>query len=92
MIKRLGKYTYVECSLETGRTHQIRVHLSDMGNPIIGDKVYGVKKEKFKSSSQMLHAKVICFTHPKTLETMQFDSGVPIRFEEMLSKLILISN
>lgn len=87
VLKRFGRYTYIECTLETGRTHQIRVHLSNMGNPILGDKVYGIKKEKFDLKGQMLHAKVIGFTHPKTSQFMEFDGGVPARFEKILNIL-----
>ncbi len=87
VLERFGKYTYIECVLETGRTHQIRVHMSSMGNPILGDKVYGIKKEKFDLSGQMLHAKVIGFTHPKTAEYMEFTSPLPLRFEKILKLL-----
>ncbi|OQB14048.1 MAG: Ribosomal large subunit pseudouridine synthase D [Firmicutes bacterium ADurb.Bin193] len=87
VLQRFGKYTYIECILETGRTHQIRVHLSSLGHPVLGDKVYGAKKEKFDLKGQMLHAKVLGFTHPKTAEYMEFDGGVPQRFEKILKLL-----
>lgn len=87
VLERFGRYTFVECALETGRTHQIRVHLSSMGHPVAGDKVYGIKKEKFNLNGQMLHAKALGFTHPKTAEYMEFDSGLPERFEKMLNIL-----
>ena len=87
ILKRFGRYTLVECSLETGRTHQIRVHLSSVGHSIVGDPVYGIKKEHFKTNGQLLHAKTIGFIHPKTKELMQFDSQLPEYFTNILKKL-----
>ena len=87
VLERFGRYTLVECSLETGRTHQIRVHLSSVGHSIVGDPVYGIKKEQFKTNGQLLHAKTIGFIHPKTKELMQFDSQLPEYFTKILKKL-----
>lgn len=87
ILKRFGRYTLVECSLETGRTHQIRVHLASVGHSIVGDPVYGIKKEQFKTNGQLLHAKTIGFIHPKTKELMQFDSQLPGYFTKILKKL-----
>lgn len=87
VLERFGQYTLVECTLETGRTHQIRVHMASLGHSIVGDPVYGIKKERFKTDGQLLHAKTIGFTHPKTGELMSFDSELPEYFTEILKKL-----
>lgn len=87
VLERFGRYTYVECTLETGRTHQIRVHMAHIGHSIVGDPVYGSKKEQFKTNGQLLHAKTIGFVHPETNELMRFDSELPGYFEEILKKL-----
>lgn len=87
VLERFGQYTLVECVLETGRTHQIRVHMAYIGHSIVGDPVYGVKKERFKTNGQLLHAKTIGFVHPVTGELMEFDSELPPYFTEVLSRL-----
>ena len=87
VIERFGQYTLVECCLETGRTHQIRVHLASLGHSIVGDKTYGIKKEKFNLAGQLLHAKTIGFVHPATKETMEFDSKIPEYFEKVIKLL-----
>ncbi|MFA9398998.1 MAG: RluA family pseudouridine synthase [Clostridiaceae bacterium] len=87
VLERLNGYSYIECILETGRTHQIRVHMASLGHPIVGDKVYGYKKEKFKLNGQMLHAKILGFIHPKTGEYMEFNCELPSYFKEILKKL-----
>ena len=87
VIERFNNYTYLECQLETGRTHQIRVHLNYIAHPLVGDQVYGVKKPKIKNNGQLLHAKTLGFIHPKTGEYMEFDSEVPELFEIMLKKI-----
>ncbi|MDR0405425.1 MAG: RluA family pseudouridine synthase [Clostridiales bacterium] len=87
VLERFGNYTFIECRLETGRTHQIRTHMAQMGHPILGDKVYGVKKEKFALTGQLLHAKVLGFTHPESGRYMEFDGGIPPRFEKILKIL-----
>ena len=74
VIEKLGKYTWVELQLETGRTHQIRVHMSYIGHPLLGDPVYGPKKCPFNLNGQVLHAKVLGFIHPRTGEYMEFNS------------------
>ncbi len=81
--------TYLACRLETGRTHQIRVHLSSIGHPVLGDTVYGgEKKGRFaKLSGQCLHAKTLCFTHPRTGERIDTDAPLPAYFTELLDKL-----
>ncbi len=87
VLERLGKYTFIECVLETGRTHQIRVHMSHNGHPIVGDKTYGVKKDEFKLEGQLLHAYKIGFIHPVTSEYMEFQSPLPDYFERVLESL-----
>jgi 23S rRNA pseudouridine1911/1915/1917 synthase len=88
VLERLKqKYTYIECSLETGRTHQIRVHMAHIHHPLVGDEVYGPKKDKFHLQGQCLHAKVLGFIHPTTKEYVEFTSPLPDYFEEMLNKL-----
>jgi len=87
VIERFGKYTFVECILETGRTHQIRVHMSHNGHPIVGDKTYGVKKEEFNLSGQLLHAYKIGFIHPADNKYMEFTSEIPDYYEKVLYNL-----
>lgn len=87
VLERFGAYTLIECTLETGRTHQIRVHMASGGHSIVGDPVYGIKKERFKLNGQLLHAKTIGFVHPSTGEQMEFDSELPQYFSEILEKL-----
>lgn len=82
-----GKYTYIECQLETGRTHQIRVHMSSIGHPILGDEVYGPKKCPFKLQGQTLHAGVLGFIHPSTGEYVEFHADLPGYFKELINKL-----
>lgn len=91
VIRRYKGYTHIKCKLETGRTHQIRVHMAYLGHPVAGDKVYGVKNEKVSFDGQCLHAKKIGFIHPKTNEYMEFDSQLPEYFEKFLNKLRNIS-
>lgn len=87
VLERFGDYTLVQCNLETGRTHQIRVHMAHIGHPLVGDEVYGFKKQKFKLMGQALHAKVLGFIHPTSGEYMEFSSELPSYFEELLKKL-----
>lgn len=87
VLERFGQYTLVKCNLETGRTHQIRVHMAYIKHPLVGDMVYGPKKSKFNIEGQLLHAKVLGFVHPTTGEYMEFDSQIPEYFEEVLDKL-----
>lgn len=79
--------TLVECKLDTGRTHQIRVHMSHIGHPLAGDDTYGIKKDAFAGKGQYLHAAVLGFTHPSTGERMEFSAPLPDYFEETLKKL-----
>ncbi len=87
VLERLGPYTLVECRLETGRTHQIRVHMNHLGHPVVGDPVYGAHKEKFQTNGQLLHAACIGFIHPKSGEYMEFSAPVPQQFEKVLGLL-----
>lgn len=85
--ERFDKYTLVRCRLETGRTHQIRVHMSKNGHPIVGDPVYGRKKEEFKLNGQLLHAFKVGYIHPVSGEYMEFTRELPEYFSEVLEKL-----
>jgi len=87
VLERFGAYTLIEAKLETGRTHQIRVHMSHIKHPLVGDLVYGPKKHTIKVEGQMLHAKVLGFVHPRTGEYMEFDSQLPAYFEDILKGL-----
>ena len=89
VLNQCGGYSYVEWKLETGRTHQIRVHASHMGHPICGDKLYGIK-ENFGLSGQLLHAYSLSFAHPTKNERMTFFAPLPKYFEEFLQKKNLI--
>lgn len=91
VIKRYKGYTHIKCILETGRTHQIRVHMAYLGHPVSGDTVYGVKNEKVSFSGQCLHARKIGFIHPKTEEYLEFTSPLPEYFNDFLTKLNNIS-
>lgn len=87
VLERLGNYTYIQAQLETGRTHQIRVHMSFIGHPLLGDTVYGPKKQPFSLCGQALHAKVLGFIHPTTKKYMEFEVPLPQYFVTLLEKL-----
>lgn len=87
VLKRFQQFTYIECQLETGRTHQIRVHMSSIGHPILGDQIYGPAKCPYKLQGQTLHAKVLGITHPTTGEYMEFDAPLPDYFQGLLEKM-----
>lgn len=87
VLERFHGYTLVECRLETGRTHQIRVHMASIGHPLLGDQVYGPAKQPFRLQGQTLHAGVLGFLHPRTGEYMEFSAPLPKYFEELLEKL-----
>lgn len=85
VLEHFRRYAYVECTLETGRTHQIRVHMAAIGHPILGDLVYG--KQDYKGLGQMLHAKTLGFVHPVTGRWLQVDAPLPDCFAECLENL-----
>ena len=87
VLERFGDYTYIECSLETGRTHQIRVHMASIGHPVLGDKVYGPSRCPFHLEGQTLHAKILGFRHPSTGKYMEFDAPLPEYFTDLLDTL-----
>ncbi|MGN0406476.1 MAG: RluA family pseudouridine synthase [Bariatricus sp.] len=87
VLERFGEYTYISCRLETGRTHQIRVHMASIRHPLLGDAVYGPQKCPFKLQGQTLHAKILGITHPSTGEYMEFDAPLPEYFEGLLRRL-----
>ena len=87
VLRRFSGYTYIECQLETGRTHQIRVHMASIGHPLVGDEVYGPRKCPFSLQGQTLHAAVLGFIHPRTGEYLEFWAPVPEYFEKLLKKL-----
>ena len=87
VITRYRGYTHIRCRLETGRTHQIRVHMAHIGHPILGDTVYGRKKPELGQSSQCLHAAVLCFQHPRDGHLVVTYADLPPYFREVLEKL-----
>ncbi len=87
VLKRFRKYTLIECRLETGRTHQIRVHMSSIGHPLLGDTVYGPAKPEFSLEGQTLHAYVLGFVHPVSGEYMEYSAPLPSYFEHLLKVL-----
>lgn len=87
VLEHFNNYTYIECELETGRTHQIRVHMASIGHPIVGDPLYGPSKCPFKLQGQSLHAKILGITHPTTKKYMEFDAPIPEYFSALLNTL-----
>nr|WP_025776146.1 RluA family pseudouridine synthase [Clostridium botulinum] len=87
VIERFKNHTLVECRLETGRTHQIRVHMSHIMHPLVGDPVYGYKKQRFNLKGQMLHAKLLGFIHPTTGQYVEFESELPEYFKKIIKIL-----
>lgn len=87
VVKRYRGYTHIRCHLETGRTHQIRVHMAHIGHPILGDTVYGRKKPELGQDSQCLHAGVLCFKHPRDGRPVMVFAPLPDYFRQVLDKL-----
>lgn len=87
VLERYKNSTLIKCILETGRTHQIRVHMASISHPLVGDSLYGLKKQRIKLQGQMLHAKILGFIHPRTKEYVEFNSKLPSEFERVLEKL-----
>ncbi|QXE20324.1 RluA family pseudouridine synthase [Clostridium sp. 001] len=87
VIKRFKNNTLIKCILQTGRTHQIRVHMAYIGHPLVGDPVYGYKKQKFKLNGQLLHAKKLGFVHPATGKYIEFETEIPDYFKKVIKIL-----
>jgi len=87
VVERYKNYTLVKCRILTGRTHQIRVHLKFLGHPVVGDKSYGFKKQKFDLQGQLLHSHILTIRHPSTDQEMSFVAPLPQHFSEVLTKL-----
>lgn len=87
VLKRFLNYTYLKATLETGRTHQIRVHMKSINHPLLGDPIYSRNNSKFKLKGQVLHAKTLGFVHPTKLEFVEFDSELPEYFKKLLEIL-----
>ena len=87
VLKRFSNYTYIECQLETGRTHQIRVHMASIHHALVGDTVYGPAKSPFHLQGQTLHAKILGIHHPRTNEYLEIDAPLPEYFTDLLQKL-----
>jgi len=87
VIERLGKYTLVKCVLETGRTHQIRVHMANIGRSVLGDTVYGGEKQPYSTDGQVLHARLLGFVHPTSGKYMEFESPLPDYFVKVYDKI-----
>jgi 23S rRNA pseudouridine1911/1915/1917 synthase len=87
VLERFSKSTYVECKLETGRTHQIRVHMKSIGHPLIGDPIYGPAKNKYGFTGQALHAEVLGFTHPRTGKRIELKAKPPMDFTQLMNEL-----
>ena len=93
VLERFGDYTYIQCELETGRTHQIRVHMASIGHPLLGDQVYGPKKCPFPTlQGQTLHARTLGIIHPRTGEHLEVNAPLPDYFEELLERLRKLKN
>ncbi|MFR5601488.1 MAG: RluA family pseudouridine synthase [Lachnospiraceae bacterium] len=86
VLQRFSRFTYIQCRLETGRTHQIRVHMASIGHPLLGDLVYGPAKCPYPLQGQTLHAGVLGFIHPRSGEYMEFHAPLPEYFQKLLQK------
>lgn len=87
IVKRYGNYTLITAKIDTGRTHQIRVHMAEIKHPIIGDEVYSNGKNEFNIHGQMLHSTILEFVHPKTKKRMHLEAPIPQYFEDVLKLL-----
>ncbi len=86
VLERFGQYTFVQCQLETGRTHQIRVHMKYIGYPLVGDPKYGPRKT-IGTEGQILHAGILGFIHPRTKKYVEFHAPLPEEFNKLLQRL-----
>ena len=89
VIERFGQYTEIECRLETGRTHQIRVHMSSINHPLVGDPVYGPAKDRFHLNGQMLHAMTLGFIHPSSGEYVSFTAPLPEYYTDFTDEILI---
>ena len=87
IVKRYGNYTLINAKIDTGRTHQIRVHMAEIKHPIIGDEVYSNGKNEFNVKGQMLHSTILEFTHPITNKKLHLEAPLPQYFKEVLNSL-----
>lgn len=87
VLQRFSKFTYIECRLETGRTHQIRVHMASIGHPLLGDEVYGPGKSPYTLEGQCLHAMTLGFVHPRTGEYVECTAPLPPYFDHLLKTM-----
>ena len=87
MLERFGDYTFVSCVLETGRTHQIRVHMTSIGHPLVGDAKYTAMKNPFGIHGQALHSHILTLAHPRTGAQMRFTAPLPADMEDILHRL-----
>ncbi len=87
VLERCGEISVVECQLETGRTHQIRVHMAAIGHPLVGDPLYGVKRDRQSGEGQLLHAKTLGFVHPRSGQTLSFTAPIPSKMQMFIEKL-----
>ncbi|WP_418790520.1 RluA family pseudouridine synthase [Phosphitispora sp. TUW77] len=92
VLERFNCYSLIECQLETGRTHQIRVHMAYLGHPVVGDPVYGPRKDPLNLKGQALHAFLLGFRHPRTEEFMEFKADIPLYFQELIAWLKVQDN
>jgi 23S rRNA pseudouridine1911/1915/1917 synthase len=89
VLERFKEYTYIECQLETGRTHQIRVHMASIGHPLLGDEVYGNRKSPYHLTGQTLHAYVIGLIHPSTGKYLEITAPLPEYFSHLLNEILI---
>ena len=87
VLERFGAYTYIQARLETGRTHQIRVHMTHLRHPLLGDRLYGPEKNNLGANRQMLHAESLGFVHPTSGKQLEFHSPLPEDFQSVLDRL-----
>ena len=87
VLESFDKFSYIRCTLETGRTHQIRVHMSSIGHPLLGDELYCQYKSPYKLQGQTLHARILGFIHPRTGQYMEFEAPLPYYFSQLLCKM-----